>query len=150
LVFVDNHKNGCLISSLADNGDLDTFFDRFICGRCDIHLEQTIYHVYRPIIIPSGWLSSPVVDYNPQCLNIISNGWLLFQESTIIDDIRLSWKNIVSIGWIWSALDEYCPRQMSIFCFSWILSALDEYQPLQMIIICFSWISSAGDEYHAK
>jgi hypothetical protein len=126
------------------------FLERFICGRWYIYLEQTIYHLCRPIIIPSGWLSSPVVDYDPQWLDIISSGWLLFQESTIIDDIRLSWMNIVCIGWISSILDEYCPRQLNIICFSWILSALDEYHPRQISIICFSWISSAGDEYHTK
>jgi hypothetical protein len=35
-------------------------------------------------------ISSISADYHPQWLNIISSGWLLFQESTIIDDIRLS------------------------------------------------------------
>jgi hypothetical protein len=55
--------------------------------------------------------------------------------------------NVVSNGWISSALDEYRLRQMSIICFNWTLSALDEYHPRQMSIICFSWISSAGDEY---
>jgi hypothetical protein len=79
-----------------------------------------------------------VVDYHPQWLIIISSGLLLFQKSTIIDDIRLSWMNIVSIERISSALDEYHPRQMSIICFSKILSALDEYHPRQMSIICFS------------
>jgi hypothetical protein len=132
-----------LISSLADNWDLDEFFERFICGRWNIHLEQTIHHLFQPIIIPSGWLWSPVVDYHPQWLSVIKNN----QESTIIDDICLSWLNIVSIGWISSALDEYYFRQMSIICFSWILSALDEFHPRQTSIICFSWISSAGDEY---
>jgi hypothetical protein len=127
LYFVDYRKNGCLISSLADNWDLDEFFERFICGSWYIYLEKTIYHLFWPIIIPSGWFFPPVVDYYPQLLNIISSSWLLFQESTIIDDIRLSWMNIVSIGWISSALDEYHPRQMSITCFSWISSARDEY-----------------------
>jgi hypothetical protein len=69
--------------SLSDNWDLDEFFEIFICGRWYIYLEQTIYHLFRLIIIPSGLLSSPVVDYDPQWLNIISSGWLLFQESTI-------------------------------------------------------------------
>jgi hypothetical protein len=73
-------------------------------------------------------------------------GWSGF---IFIDDIRLSWMNIVSIGWISSALDDYRPRQISIIHFSWILSALDEYHSRQMSIICFSWISSAGDKYHA-
>jgi hypothetical protein len=45
--------------SLADNWDLVEFFERFICGRWYIHLEQPIYHIY------FGRLSSPVVDYNP-------------------------------------------------------------------------------------
>jgi hypothetical protein len=74
--FVDYRRNGCLISSLADNWDLDEFFERFICGRWYIHLEQTIYHLCRPIIILSGWLSTPVVDYDLQWLNMISSGWL--------------------------------------------------------------------------
>jgi hypothetical protein len=128
---------------------LNEFFERSICGRWYIHLEHTIYHLCRLIIIPSGWSSSSVVDYDPQWLNIICSGWFKFQETTIIDDICLSWMNIVSIGWISSALVEYCPRQMSTICLIWVLSALDEYHPRQMSIICFSWISSAEDEYHA-
>jgi hypothetical protein len=142
-----------LISSLADNWDLDEFFERFICGRWYIHLEQAIYHLCRPIIISSGWLSSPVVDYDPQWLIMIPSGWITspvvdcnFKNQPSLYDFRLSWMNIVSIGWISSALDA---RQLSIICFIWILSALDEYHPRQMSIICFSWILSAGDEYHA-
>jgi hypothetical protein len=71
LFFVDYRKNGCLVSSFADNWDLDEFFVIFICGRWYIHLEQTTYHLCRPIIIPSSWLSSPVVDYDAQWFNII-------------------------------------------------------------------------------
>jgi hypothetical protein len=129
LFFVDYRKNGCLTSFFADNWDLDEFFESLICGRWYIHLEQTIYHLFRPIIIFSGWLWSPVVEYQLQWLIVISR----------INHHR----------WYSSLLNEYRPRQMSIICFSWILSALDEYHPRQMSIICFSWISSAGDEYHA-
>jgi hypothetical protein len=37
-------------SSGVDNWYLDEFIEEFICGRCYIYLEQTIYHLYRPII----------------------------------------------------------------------------------------------------
>jgi hypothetical protein len=130
------------MSSLEDNWDLDGFFERFICGRWYIHLEQTIYHLFRPMIIPSGWLWSPVVEYHLQWLIVTSRINHHRWYSSLLNEYR-------SIGWISSVLDEYRPRQMSIICFSWIFSALDEYHPRQMSIIYFSWISSAGNEYHA-
>jgi hypothetical protein len=58
--FIDYRKNGCLISSLADNWDLDDFFfERFICGKWYISRADDI--------------SSISADYHPQWLNIISN-----------------------------------------------------------------------------
>jgi hypothetical protein len=73
----------------------------------DIHLEQTIYHLCRPIIIPSGWLSSPVVDYDPQWLIMIPSGWI---SSPVVD---CNFKNqpslmiFVSLEWISFSSDEY-------------------------------------------
>jgi hypothetical protein len=109
-VFVDYRKNWCLISSLADNWDLNEFFERFICGRWYIHLEQmtTIYHLFRPIIITSGWLWSPVVEHHLQWLIVISR----------INHHR----------WYSSLLNKYRIHQMNIVCSRWISSLSDEYQ----------------------
>jgi hypothetical protein len=41
-----------------------TNFQKFMCRRWYIHLKQTIYHLYRPIIIHSGWLLYPVAEYH--------------------------------------------------------------------------------------
>jgi hypothetical protein len=48
-------------SSVVDNWYLDDFFEEFICGRWYIYLEQTIYHLCRPICC---WLSSLAVEYH--------------------------------------------------------------------------------------
>jgi hypothetical protein len=79
----DDLKNAFIVkmdvwSSLADNWDLDEFFETFIWWyRWYIYSSKADdNHLCRPIIIPSGWLSSAVVDYDPQWLNIISSGWL--------------------------------------------------------------------------
>jgi hypothetical protein len=79
------------------------------------------YHPLWLIMIPSGWVSSPMVDCN-----------FKKHSSLIIDDIRLSWMNIVPIGWISSAIDEYRPRQR-------VSSALVEYRLLEMNIMQHSW-----------
>jgi hypothetical protein len=124
-----------LISFLADNWDLDEFFEKFICGRWYIHLQQTIYHLCRPIIIPRAWLWSPVVEYHPQWLIVIPRINHHRWYSSLLNEYHFHRMNI-----------GYSRRiQMSIIGFSWILSALDEYHLRQMSIICFSWISSAGD-----
>jgi hypothetical protein len=125
-----HRKNGCLISSLANNWDLDTFIKRFICGRWYIHLEQTIYHLCRPITIPSGWLSSPVVNNHPQ--------WLI-----MITISRTNHHRCYS-----SPLNEYRFHRMNIVCSRWISSPSDEYHLLKLNIVCSSWISSPSDEYH--
>jgi hypothetical protein len=108
--FVDYRKNWCLISSLVDNWDLDEFLERFIRGRWYFHLQQTIYHLCQPIIIPSGWLSPTVVEYHLQWLIVISR----------INHHR----------WYSSFLNEYRFHRMKIVCSRWISSPSDEYHLL--------------------
>jgi hypothetical protein len=76
-------------------------------ARWYIHLEQTIYHLCRPIIIPSGWWSSPVVEYHRQ--------WLIV------------YSRINHHRWYLSLSNEYRSHRMNIVCSRWILSPSDEY-----------------------
>jgi hypothetical protein len=106
-------KNGCLISSLKDNRDLDEFFERFICGRSrsdDLSSMSADYHPLWLIIIPSGSLWSPVVEYHLQWLIVIS----------IINHHR----------WYSSLLNEYRFHRMNIVCSKWISFLSDEYHLL--------------------
>jgi hypothetical protein len=66
----------------VDNWYLDDFFEEFICGRWYIYLEQTIYHLCRPI---SCWLSSLAVEYHLLWMIISYVAWY----SSPVDDIQL-------------------------------------------------------------
>jgi hypothetical protein len=106
-------------------------FERFICGRWYIYLEQTIYNDYHPqwlIIIPSGGLWSPVVEYHLQWLIVISR--------------------ITHHRWYSSLLNAYRFHRMYIVCSRWISSQSDEYHLVSLKIVCSRWISSPPDEYH--
>jgi hypothetical protein len=70
------------ISSGVDNWYLDEFFEEFICGRWYTYLEQTIYHLCRPI---SCWISS-VVDDKLCCMIFVSSR----QYLTKADDTPLT------------------------------------------------------------
>jgi hypothetical protein len=129
LVFVDYRKNGCLLFSLADNWDLDEFFERFICGRWYIHLEQTIYHLFRSIIIPSGWLRSPMVEYHLQWLIVISR-----IKNRFIDDIHSNFffgRNLFEIG-------ESAQLRFALKNFGRISPNVGEFRPLLSRRFC--WI----------
>jgi hypothetical protein len=51
------------LTSGIDDWKLDDFFGKFIRRKQYFNLEQ-IYHLCRPIITLSGWVSSPVVDFH--------------------------------------------------------------------------------------
>jgi hypothetical protein len=119
------------ISSGVDNWYLDEFFEEFICGRWYIYLEQTIYHLCRPI---SCWLSSLTVEYH---LLWTINSYVAWYSSPA-DDIQrkqiLIWR-----GWYSSRADNIYPME-TIFIqerriSSMILVGSWNYnKPLEMII----------------
>jgi hypothetical protein len=82
------------IWSGVDNFHLDDFFEEFSCGRWYIYLEQTIYHLCRPI---SCWLSlsSLTVEYHLLWTIISYVVWYSFPS----DDIQLKPDN-THLTWI--------------------------------------------------
>jgi hypothetical protein len=87
--FVEYRKNGCLIFSLADNWDLDKFKKKKSFTADDISSMTADYHPQWLIMVPSGWISSPVVDCNfksqPSKMIFDSIEWISFRS----DEYRL-------------------------------------------------------------
>jgi hypothetical protein len=89
----------------VDNWYLDEFFEEFICGRWYIYLEQTIYHLCRPI---SSWSSSLAVEYHLLRMIISYVVWY----SSPADDIQLKQMILIWRGWYWSRADNIQLKQM--------------------------------------
>jgi hypothetical protein len=95
-------------SSGVDNWYLVDFFEELICGRWYIYIEQTIYHLCRPI---SCRLSSPAVEYH------------------------LLWTIISYVVWYLSPADNIQLKQMILIWRGWYSSRADNIQLKQMIHI---------------
>jgi hypothetical protein len=133
--------------------DLVEFFEEFICGRWYIYLEQTMYHLCRPI---SCWLSCLAVEYHLLWTIISYVVWY----SSPADDIQLKQMILIPIwrGWYSSRADDIHPMETIFIQEKRISSMMVDFwhynQPLGMIINHWGWtsaeiddISSALDEY---
>jgi hypothetical protein len=90
-------------------------FERFIYGRWYIYLEQTIYHLCRPI---SCWLSSLAVEYH------------------------LLWTIMTYVGWYSSPADDIQLKQMILNWWGWYSSRANDIHTMAMIFIQEGRISS--------
>jgi hypothetical protein len=112
------------------------FFEEFICGRWYIYLEQTIYHLCRPI---SCWLSSLAIEYHLLWTIISYVAWY----SSPADDIQLKQMILIWRGWYSSRADDIHPmatifiqeRRIS----SMMVDSWNYHQPLGMIINHLGW-----------
>jgi hypothetical protein len=109
------------ISSGVDNWYLDEFFEEFIYGRWYVYLEQTIYHLCRPI---SCWLPTFAVAY------------------------YLLWTIISYVAWYSSPADDIQLKQMILIWRGRYSSRADNIQLKQMIPIWRGLYSSRADDIH--
>jgi hypothetical protein len=109
-------------SSGVDYWYLDEFLEEFICSRWYIYLEQTIYHLCRPI---SCWLSSLAVEYH------------------------LLWTIISYVSWYSSPADDIQLKQMILIWRGRYSSKTDDIHPMETIFIQDRRISSMmGDSWN--
>jgi hypothetical protein len=128
MTFVYNTQNK---SSGVDNWYRDELFEEFIFGRWYIYLEQTIYHLFRPI---SCWLLSLAVEYH-QLWTIIS---YVTWYSSPADNIQLKQMILIWRGRFSSRADDIHPME-TIFIqerriSSMMVDSFNYNQPLGMII----------------
>jgi hypothetical protein len=123
------------ISSGVDNWYLDEFFEKFICGRWNIYLEQTIYHLYRPICC---WLSSLAVEYHLLWTIISYVVWY----SSPTDDIQLKQMILIWRGRYSSRADNIQLKQMILIWRGRYSSRTDDIHPMKTILIQERRISS--------
>jgi hypothetical protein len=103
----------------------------FVKLKWNFHLEQTMVHLCRPIIILSdGWISSLVVEDYPQ--------WLIIIPSIMDGWAKTHLLYIVHIKWISSALNEHHLSLLNIIQNNSPLFSV-QYNPYGMIINHWVW-----------
>jgi hypothetical protein len=114
---------------------LAEFFEEFICGRWYIYLEQTIYHLCRPI---SCWISSLAVKYHLLWTIISYVVWY----SSPADDIQLKQMILIWRGWYSSRVDNIQLKQMILIWRRRCSSRENDIDPMETIFIQERRISS--------